>query len=576
MALIIKGIEIFENEDLRKKLKEHIEGDKLIGIPTETVYGLGGNSLSERSLENIFRMKNRPVSDPIISHVYNIYQAYDQLYHINIYEKYIIYILNKHFWPGPLSIIARAKKQAPLILTAYTEFCAVRVPDNIIAREIIKICNIPIAAPSANKFQHISPTNSLHVYDEFKDEDLLIFDDGQCNIGIESTVLKITKYRIGHDDNKKKDVLKKKDVNVMNDINHTNHTNHTNHINNINVINSEGGDPVEIITDEEYECECNEELTFLRAITNSEESESNIEVYEKLKNIFDQLEHSRLINNNNNDNFNNNNNNDSNNMIVDKILKYKSLYKYSIKIYRRGKYTKCDIQNVLKKYYLLKDISVEMYEKIKFENLDIFKNEYDKCSRKDQRCDNINKVDDICKTFSNKKDVNILCQNNSHINNENEKNEVCPGLLLTHYSPFVSTYLLDIISCKTIEKNKTELLERNDNVCKKINLNKCILLDIGGSLLKNDNKFLKYINICYDSLEVNERIKYITKQFFLYLRQAERLAIENNADNILISIVNIKSCDENYLSIFDRIYRAASGKMINVFMDDKDIVACIK
>lgn len=112
MALIIKGNEIFENEDLRKKLKEHIEGDKLIGIPTETVYGLGGNSLSQRSLQNIFRMKNRPVSDPIISHVYNIYQAYDQLYHINIYEKYIIYILSKYFWPGPLSIIAKAKKRS--------------------------------------------------------------------------------------------------------------------------------------------------------------------------------------------------------------------------------------------------------------------------------------------------------------------------------------------------------------------------------------------------------------------------------------------------------------------------------
>ncbi|SOV79127.1 threonylcarbamoyl-AMP synthase, putative [Plasmodium sp. gorilla clade G3] len=559
MALIIKGNEIFENEDLRKKIKEHIEENKLIGIPTETVYGLGGNSLSETSLKNIFSMKNRPVSDPIISHVYNIYQAYDQLYHINIYEKYIIYILNKNFWPGPLSIIARAKKQVPLILTAYTQFCAVRVPDNIIAREIIKICNTPIAAPSANKFQHISPTNSLHVYDEFKNEDLLIFDDGQCDIGIESTVLKITKYKIGNKNKKTEDILKKTDVNEVNDM---------------NVIHSEGNSLVEIITDEEYECECNEELSFLRNVTNSKGSESNIEVYEKLKNMFDLLEHPISNNNNNNNNYYNINNNY--NMIVNKILKYKSLYNYSIKIYRRGKYTKGDIQNVLRRYDLLKDICVEMYEKIKFENLDILKDEYAKCDTKDHKCDNINKEEDICNTFNNKNDVNILCQNNSHINNENEKNEVSPGILLTHYSPFVSTYLLDIISCKTIEKNKTESFERNDNVCKKINLNKCILLDIGSSLLKYDKKFLKYINICYDNFEVNERIKYITKQFFLLLRQAERLAIENNADNILISIANIKSCDENYLSIFDRIYRAASGKMINVFIDDKDLIISLK
>lgn len=288
MALIIKGNEIFENEDLRKKLKEHIEGDKLIGIPTETVYGLGGNSLSQRSLQNIFRMKNRPVSDPIISHVYNIYQAYDQLYHINIYEKYIIYILSKYFWPGPLSIIAKAKKEAPLILTAYTQFCAVRIPDNKITREIIKICNTPIAAPSANKFQHISPTNSLHVYDEFKNEDLLIFDDGQCDVGIESTVLKITKYRINHEDKNTDEVLKEKDVNVMKDIKK---------INNINVNNSEGNNPVEIVNDEEYECECNEELAFLRAATNSKESESNMEVYEKLKNMFDLIERMNSINN---------------------------------------------------------------------------------------------------------------------------------------------------------------------------------------------------------------------------------------------------------------------------------------
>ncbi|SOV16174.1 threonylcarbamoyl-AMP synthase, putative [Plasmodium gaboni] len=552
MALIFKGNEIFENDDLRKRLKEHIEKDKLIGIPTETVYGLGGNSLSEKSLENIFRMKNRPVSDPIISHVYNIYQAYDQLYHINMYEKYIIYILNKHFWPGPLSIIARSKKQAPLILTAYTQFCAVRVPDNIITREIIKICNTPIAAPSANKFQHISPTNCLHVYEEFKNEDLLIFDDGQCDIGIESTVLKITKYKIFDEEKKKEYVLnKKKNINGMNDIKYAQH------INNINVDNSEENNLVEIITDEEYECEYNEELPLLRVVTNSKGSESNIEVYEKLKNMFDLLEHPISYNNNNN-------------IIVDKILKYKSLYNYSIKIYRRGKYTKFDIQNVLNKYDLLKDISVEMYEKIKFENLDIFKNEYTKNDNKDYKCDNNinNEIDIYNNNNNNNHVVNISCHNNSHINSEIEKNEVCPGLLLTHYSPFVSTYLLDIISYKC--------LERNENTCKKMDLNKCILLDIGGSLLKYDNKFLKYINICYDSLEVNERIKYITKQFFLYLRQAERLAIENKADNILISIVNIKRCDENYLSIFDRIYRAASGKLMSVCIDDKDLSAWTK
>ncbi|GAW82770.1 threonylcarbamoyl-AMP synthase [Plasmodium gonderi] len=535
MAEIIKGTDLLNNDKIKRKLKEHIEKNCLIGIPTETVYGLGGNSLSDISLRHIFEMKNRPISDPIISHVYDITQAFDQLYNINIFEKYIIYILSKKFWPGPLSVIAKANKNLPLILTAHTSFCAVRIPKNPIALEIIKVCQVPIAAPSANKFQHISPTNSMHVFEEFKNENILIFDDGQCDIGIESTVLKLIKY-------KKKSIRKvnKKDR-------HLSCGSKANRSPNRNEEVEEVDGEEEITTDIEYEKECKREMEFFRKATNSSTSEPNIRIYEKLKNQFGSIEQMLEKGLPIGLGMEETGWEDAEPTILGKILKYKNLYDYRIRIYRRGKYTMSDIQDALSCFSLLKDIDVDLCEKIKFEHVAF------------QGNGGLNENDNPDESTKGSAEADVRAKTNEK---ECSQGEVSPGMLLTHYSPVVSTYLIDVLQYGESKNNTT-----NKNKGAKINLMNCILLDIGNSFDNYQNGFLKYINISYDGLCKNdEQINFVMKNFFLFLRHAEELAIKHEAENILISIVNLKSLDENSLSVFDRIFRAASGKIVKVVL----------
>ncbi|KJP88278.1 Sua5/YciO/YrdC/YwlC family tRNA threonylcarbamoyl adenosine modification protein [Plasmodium fragile] len=519
MAQIFKGSDLLHNEELRKKLKAHIRANCLVGMPTETVYGLGGNSLSEQSLRNIFHMKNRPVSDPIISHVHDLNQAFDQLYHVNVFEKFVIFILSKYFWPGPLSIIAKAKKEVPLILTAHTGFCAVRMPRNNIAMEIIKVSHVPIAAPSANKFQHISPTTAAHVFHEFKNENILIFDDGQCDVGIESTVLKLVKYRRRGSGQPTR-------------------------------VTQRGGQTCEatqpkeppqeeeVTTDEEYEKECKEDMDFLRTVTGIPASPTDVEVYNKLKSLFEAIaggeagKDSELPDKNES-------------ALLEKILKYKNLYHYGIRIFRRGKYTKEQIEEVLRSSPLLRDVQVDLYEKIKFEKAAILR-----CGEGDNVGGEVDGAMDNC--LSTTLRVNTA--------EEATQNEVSPGLLLTHYSPVVSTYLLD-----GVPDGGDESGSRSKNSIGRVCLAKCVLLDIGNSFENHQRDFLKYINISYEGVDTKEeQTRVVMKNFFLFLRQAEQLAIEHQTQGILISIVNLKCVDEGSLSIFDRIFRAASGKVLKV------------
>ncbi|EUD65166.1 hypothetical protein C922_04452 [Plasmodium inui San Antonio 1] len=536
MAEIIKGSDLLHNDQLRRKLKAHIEIDCLVGMPTETVYGLGGNSLSEKSLRKIFQMKNRPVSDPIISHVHDINQAFHQLYHVNMFEMFTIYMLSKYFWPGPLSIIAKAKKEVPLILTAHTGFCAVRMPRNNIAMEIIKVSQVPIAAPSANKFQHISPTTSAHVFQEFENENILIFDDGQCDIGIESTVLKLVKYkkeRVGKPQRLRGggetcEAIQQKDL----------------------------PQPEEVTTDDEYEKECTDKMEFLRRVTGTPMSNTDVEVYDRLKGLFEAIARGKGLQE------------DVSGMggelpktseptLLGKILKYKSLYDYRIRIYRRGKYTKEEIEETLKSCPLLRDIQVELYEKIKFENLAIFRGEGggqcgDELSAEWKQPLNVSLNGALSSCHSSHLSGNVV--------EEAAQNEVSPGLLLTHYSPVVSTYLLDRVVDGGDQSGST-----NKKPIASICLAKCVLLDIGNSFERHEGNFLKYINISYEGVHTKEeQTKLVMKNFFLLLRQAEELAIEHKSEGILISIVNLKCVDEGSLSIFDRIFRAASGRVLQV------------
>jgi len=165
-------------------------------MPTETVYGLAANAYDADACKSIFVCKGRPLTDPLIVHVHSIEQALSLVDHTesNSVDKISIFkALASKFWPGPLTIIMKANlEKIPNLITANTGFVGLRMPNNKIALELMKQSGLPIAAPSANKFGHVSPSKAEHVYNDFYlDSEVTILDGGACTFGIESTVLKI-------------------------------------------------------------------------------------------------------------------------------------------------------------------------------------------------------------------------------------------------------------------------------------------------------------------------------------------------------------------------------------------------
>jgi len=131
------------------------------------------------------------MNDPLIVHV-DSFDSAMKLVEIDEDLKSVYKMLTSKYWPGPLTIIAKANdKLIPPIITATTGFVGIRCPDNEIAQELIKKSGLPIAAPSANKFGHVSPTKPTHVISDFTDNEVLIIDGGACSFGIESTVVKL-------------------------------------------------------------------------------------------------------------------------------------------------------------------------------------------------------------------------------------------------------------------------------------------------------------------------------------------------------------------------------------------------
>ena len=204
----------FNKKILRKTIKSLNIG-KVIGLPTETVYGLGGNAYSKRSIQKIFKLKGRPKTNPLIIHYYNINYAVKDVVVNNYFKK-----LYKKFCPGPITFILKKKKNSKIHSSASAglKTVGIRFPKHKIARSILKEINFPLAMPSANKSTGISPVNSKDVYEEFKKKIGLILDGGKCKIGIESTVIDLTNnpkiLRPGIIDKKKiEKILKLKIVN---------------------------------------------------------------------------------------------------------------------------------------------------------------------------------------------------------------------------------------------------------------------------------------------------------------------------------------------------------------------------
>ena len=164
-----------------------IKNGELVVFPTETVYGLGANAYDAAAVKKIFEAKGRPQDNPLIVHISRVEEVREIARDIPD----VFFTLAEKFMPGALTVVLPRSERIPDIVTAGGDTVAVRMPDNAFARELISR-SFPLAAPSANRSKHVSPTSAKHVYDDLKGKVPLILDGGECGVGIESTVLDLT------------------------------------------------------------------------------------------------------------------------------------------------------------------------------------------------------------------------------------------------------------------------------------------------------------------------------------------------------------------------------------------------
>lgn len=176
-----------------RQAADTIKKGGLVAFPTETVYGLGANVYNAKAVANIFAAKQRPHFDPLISHIADVeilktYAATDER----------VFALAKRFWPGPLTFVLKRVDENPALDLACSGLrtLTVRMPNHPIALDLIKAAGVPIVAPSANKYQSISPTTAQHVAESLGDKVDMILDGGACKVGVESTIIDLTSPQI--------------------------------------------------------------------------------------------------------------------------------------------------------------------------------------------------------------------------------------------------------------------------------------------------------------------------------------------------------------------------------------------
>ena len=162
-----------------------LKNDGVVGIPTETVYGLAGNAYSDVAINKIFEVKKRPNSNPLILHVKNS----NELDKIGTQIPELAYKLAETFWPGPLTLIVKKQPHISNLITASQDTVAVRVPNHTLTLELLNSIDFPLVAPSANPFTRISPIEAPHVDAYFKDQINMVLDGGRCSEGVESTIV---------------------------------------------------------------------------------------------------------------------------------------------------------------------------------------------------------------------------------------------------------------------------------------------------------------------------------------------------------------------------------------------------
>lgn len=187
--LLVQTLRLFANEEGSVELASRvIRVGGLVGFPTETVYGLGGNAFDESAVRKIFLAKERPTWDPMIVHVSSREMLESVIAKLPAQFEHLFCA----FMPGPLTLVLPRSTAVPDVVTAGRETVAVRFTAHPVAQELIAMSKLPIAAPSANRFQHVSPTTAEHVAAELDGRIEAILDAGPCQIGVESTVLDLT------------------------------------------------------------------------------------------------------------------------------------------------------------------------------------------------------------------------------------------------------------------------------------------------------------------------------------------------------------------------------------------------
>ncbi|MBE2288545.1 MAG: threonylcarbamoyl-AMP synthase [Chitinophagaceae bacterium] len=164
---------------------EYLLRGETVAIPTETVYGLAANALDEKAVARVFEVKQRPLHNPLIIHVADVEQ-------ITRYTNELppaAQVLLSRFAPGPLTLLLPRNSSIPDIVTAGSPLVAVRIPDHPVTLELLRLTDLPLAAPSANPFGYISPTTAGHVEKMLGEKIPYVLDGGPCDAGIESTII---------------------------------------------------------------------------------------------------------------------------------------------------------------------------------------------------------------------------------------------------------------------------------------------------------------------------------------------------------------------------------------------------
>ena len=178
-------------DDAIRAAADHLAAGDLVGVPTETVYGLAADATDETAVRKIFAVKGRPPTNPLILHAVDAAAAAELVDFSNRPWLGESWDVASGFWPGPLTVVVPRARRVLSVVTAGRETVAVRVPNHPVMTRLLGRCEFPIAAPSANISNYISPTSARHVDEGLGDRIAMVLDGGPCDVGVESTIIEL-------------------------------------------------------------------------------------------------------------------------------------------------------------------------------------------------------------------------------------------------------------------------------------------------------------------------------------------------------------------------------------------------